>query len=193
MNTQASPWSRYFELELLLEKPQCGCLRLISRSTNSSDLGVLDSVTSKQLGFLQQLPGIQFSVVFSSDVKPRAKKTATIVDVSVNVLGPLGLADEVAEILDRQGGYLQHPVSLQTNTRYINPQYFYPNGMKHDLRQYIGPAPKRDTEKRMRRLQQELEDAIGSLAGSDLDWSYLSDDHLLCDLEIKTLRTQLKP
>lgn len=116
-----------------------------------------------------------------------------IVGVSVNVLGPLGLADEVAKILDRQGGYLQHPVSLKTDTRYINPQYFYPDGTKHDLRQYIGPAPTRDTERRMRRLQQELEDAIGSLASSDLDWSYLSDDHLLCDLEIKTLRTQLKP
>lgn len=95
-----------------------------------SELGSLDIVTSKQLEGLRALPGLQFTLVaLSTDLKSIKQRATKILDVSINVIGPIGLENEIASMLNKQGCYLQHPVCLKMDIRYNNPQYFYPDGI----------------------------------------------------------------
>lgn len=129
---------------------------------------VLDLVTSKLVGLLISIQGLRFDVVLSSkdldNLNTKSKKASTVVDVSVNVLGPAESANRVGDILLQHSCFLQHPIFLIPEIIYINPQYFYSGGVKDDLRALIGPAPKAEDQTLSSHLHDGLEDVLASLA-----------------------------
>ena len=111
--------------------------------TSTEDIGMLDLITTRYLHSLGKFSELLFTAVLSSSSlntilrKPNHKKT--IVDISVNIIGPERIANDVGDILADDSAYLQHPFFLETGTRYINPQYFYSRNENTDLKHLIGP------------------------------------------------------
>lgn len=70
----------------------------------------------------------------------------------------------------------------------MNPQYFYPEDTKDDLRSLIGPASSAEAEALSRRLRDGLEDVLGSLAEQEQ-----GIDNFRLPLCNDILRTKLKP
>jgi hypothetical protein len=111
--------------------------------TSTEDIGMLDLITTRYLHSLGKFSELLFTAVLSSSSlniilrKPNHKKT--IVDISVNIIGPERIADDVGDILADDSAYLQHPFFLEAGTRYINPQYFYSRNENTDLKHLIGP------------------------------------------------------
>jgi SWI/SNF-related matrix-associated actin-dependent regulator of chromatin subfamily A3 len=82
------------------------------------------------------------------------------VEITVNIYGPKSSMDEADQAVSKIEAYLQHPVFLEPGVSYINPQYYYPNSEKTDLRHLIGPVRKiiglnrsRDIENVMEHLE----------------------------------------
>lgn len=160
----------------------------------TQNIGILDLVTSKYMDLLNAIQGLSFVVILSSDdfdtLRGKAKKASTMFGVSVNIIGPARGAEKVADTLLRNRCFLQHPVFLSPGTKYINPQYFYSEDTKDDLRNLIGPASRVEAETLSRRLRDGLEDVLGSLA------EYMQEqgiDNVGLPLANDALRTTLKP
>jgi len=104
---------------------------------------MLDLVTTRHLHSLRKYPGLLFTAILSSSSlnailrKPNRKEM--IVDISVNIIGPERIADDVGDTLAADSAYLQHPFFLPPRISYINPQYFYLRNENRDLRHLIGP------------------------------------------------------
>lgn len=129
----------------------------------SSELGVIDLVTERHLDALKHLTGLSFVVVIPSSalesLRGGAKKTA-IVDASVNIMGPADLADQVGTALETASAYLQHPFYLAARIPYINPHWFYLDGVPTDLRHLVGlPALSSNSK----RISDTILSALGSL------------------------------
>ncbi|KAM0228893.1 hypothetical protein ACHAPO_010417 [Fusarium lateritium] len=58
---------------------------------------------------------------------------------TVNIYGPKHLMGKIYQALAELKSYLQHPVFLQPDIPYINPQFLYSTGEKTDLRHLVGP------------------------------------------------------
>lgn len=155
------------------------------------NIGILDLITSKYIDLLSSIHGLSFNVVLSSQdfetFNKKAKKTGMVFEVSVNILGPGRDADKVANILLRNRCFLQHPIFLGPGTKYINPQYFYAEDTKDDLKDLIGPASRAEAEALSSRLRDGLEDVLGSLAEQEQ-----GIDNLQLPLANAILRTKLK-
>lgn len=156
------------------------------------NIGILDLITSKHIDLLNSIHGLSFVVIVSSDdfntLKKKAKKTSLVFGVTVNILGPERDAGQVGDTLLRNRCFLQHPVFLSPGTKYINPQYFYTEGTRDDLRDLIGSAPRTEAEALSRRLQAGLEDVLDSLAEQRQ-----GVDSVRVPLANEILRTKLKP
>ncbi|GAW14445.1 hypothetical protein ANO14919_038480 [Xylariales sp. No.14919] len=129
------------------------------------DLGILDIRVTDILNPLQKWSEVHFTAVIPAAVfkAPAKKKTghAVVSDVSVNILGPRGLLDTVGEAITNKQGHLQHPYSLPAGIEYLNPHYFYPRGIRVNLRNLVGP---RLETPEVARLAQGLGDVFNSLA-----------------------------
>jgi len=128
------------------------------------EFAVLDLVTTAYLRSLRQFSDLSFTAVVSSsllgDIPRKATRKKAIIDITVNVMGPEGLADDVGKAVAAASGYFQHPVFLDTRIPYVNPHYFYPGNQKSDLRHFIGPAK---TDSRTTRLSEGIENLLESL------------------------------
>lgn len=190
---QHTAWSRYVQL-CLGERTSDGCFHVLydDCGDQKQGIGILDLVTSNYIGLLASIHGLSFVVILSSDdlntLKKKAKKTSLIFEVSVNIIGPARDADQVADTLLQNRCFLQHPVFLSPGTKYVNPQYFYSECERDDLRDLIGPAPRIEAEALSRRLKDSLEDVLGSLAVQEQ-----SIDTERLPLAKEVLRTKLKP
>lgn len=172
-----------------------GCYHILyEHEDKTQDIGILDLVTSKYINLLNSIQELSFVVVLSSDdfdtLPKKAKKTPIIFGVSVNIIGPARDADKVAATLLRNRCFLQHPVFLGSETKYINPQYFYSEDTKEDLSNLIGPASRVEAETLSRRLRDGVEDALGSLAEHMQEQGI---DNVRLPLANDVLRTTLKP
>lgn len=111
--------------------------------TSTEDIGMLDLITTRYLHSLGKFSELSFTAVLSSSslntIPRKSNHKKTIVDISVNIIGPERIADDVGDILADDSAYLQHPFFLETGTRYINPQYFYSRNENTDLKHLIGP------------------------------------------------------
>lgn len=190
---QHTAWATYIQLRLSDRKPE-GCYNISYEDSEGQkqDIGLLDLITSKYIDLLSSIHELSFNVVLSSQdfeiLKKKVKKTGMVFEVSVNILGPGKDADKVANILLRNRCFLQHPMFLGPGTKYINPQYFYSEDTKNDLRNLIGPATRTEAEALSRRLRDGLEDVLGSLAGQEQ-----GIDNFQLPLVNEFLRTKLKP
>jgi len=112
--------------------------------TVPTDFAVLDLVTATYLHSLRRFTELFYTAVVSSSwlgsISRKLTRKKTIIDLTVNVMGPENLADDVGEAVAEASGYFQHPVFLEAGIPYINPHYFYPGNRRSDLRHLIGPA-----------------------------------------------------
>lgn len=72
-------------------------------------------------------------------------------ELSVNVFGPRGLANEASQALSEVGAFLQHPRALDSSIEYHNPDLLSFPGLVENTRDCIGmgtPSWKADKMKR---------------------------------------------
>jgi len=186
------PWDRFhrFKLDII-----DGQYHLMSKPEGESaqKLGVLDVGTQGYLDALMPIEGLTFEAVVASTALGglgKGKKKTDIVDVSVNIIGPEILADDVGGILDTAQVNLQHPMTLSAEMRYINPQWWYATSERTDLSHLVGP-PVGDSNSR--RISNLISAALGSL-DKPKPLQNQSDPDLSGPIPASEfLRTKLKP
>jgi SWI/SNF-related matrix-associated actin-dependent regulator of chromatin subfamily A3 len=127
---------------------------------------MLDLVTTNYLHSLGVFEGLSFTAVISTSSLAKVRKptrSSTIVDITVNIMGPERIADGVGATLAHASAYLQHPFFLPTGIKYVNPQYFYSEGEPMDLSHLIGPLR---IDSSSIRVSQGVEKLLGSLDDS---------------------------
>lgn len=164
-SVSALPWSRFNTFQVA----PCGnsyCLTELAEGIEHS-FAELDVITTSHLRALSIFEGISFSAVINSaslEKIPRKKtKKTTIIDVTINILGPEVQAEGVGERLADASAYLQHPVLLQAGIRYLNPHYFYLDGIMSDLNHLVGPIQE---DARSTRVSQGIENVLQSLGSA---------------------------
>jgi hypothetical protein len=188
---QDLPWRRFHTFKVVSRE---NCYYLAQTDdTAPTDFAVLDLVTTAYLHSLRQFTGLFYTAVVSSSwlgsIPRKSTRKKTIIDLTVNVMGPENLADDVGEAVAVASGYLQHPFFLEAGIPYINPHYFYPGNQKSDLRHLIGPAK---TDSRAMRVYNGIEtvleslDNLPSLSASveEKDFSFVVNQRLV-DTQLK--------
>ncbi|KAI1360826.1 SNF2 family N-terminal domain-containing protein [Xylaria arbuscula] len=154
-------WEPFFELRVFKNRSHYN-VRCIN---DDIDLGVLDILVTDVLRPLQKWSEVHFTAVIPTALfKATAKKKtgcAVVSDISVNILGPRGLLDTVGEAITNKRGHLQHPYSLPVGIEYLNPHYFYPHGIRVNLRNLVGPQLETPE---VARFAQGLGDVFNNLA-----------------------------
>ncbi|CAG7561097.1 unnamed protein product [Fusarium equiseti] len=140
MPKSAQPWDRYclMDVEVHSGASYVNPDRLLKIKQRS----VLDEDTGSILTYVKKkVPQVSFSAVISVNVLSgkRIKSKKSIIQATINVYGPKHHMDEVDQALSEISSYLQHPVFLEPDVPYINPQFFYPSAEKTDLRHLVGP------------------------------------------------------
>ncbi|KAF3002830.1 hypothetical protein E8E14_006810 [Neopestalotiopsis sp. 37M] len=143
----ASPWIRFHECKLT-ERDGYLYLNSNSKTQDVTEIGVLNMADSGALIPLQSLQGVTFTAILTSQAMSRVTKKSGAktfeMDVSINVMGPEKVFDQVGKRLTCMQ-HLQHPEYLANGVKYMNPQYFYRDGRPSDLRSLIGPSPQEKT------------------------------------------------
>lgn len=161
----ALPWSRFHAFQVA----QCGnsyCLTEFAEGIEHN-FAELDVITTSHLRALSIFEDISFSAVIGSasldKISRKKTKKTTVIDATINILGPEILAGGVGERLADASAYLQHPVFLQAGIRYLNPHYFYFDGIMSDLNHLIGPI---QGDARSSRVSQGIENVLQSLGSA---------------------------
>ncbi|KAF3182653.1 hypothetical protein TWF788_005967 [Orbilia oligospora] len=181
------PWTSFHTFDLqhqegayLLSKP------------DSTSFGLIDFRTALCLRRLQGFDGVFFRAVISSisfkkiPQKPTKKKIR--IDITINIVGPEDSIDRVGDVLDKADAYLQHPVFLESGTKYLNPHYLYDGDIMSDLRHLIGPMP---ADERLQRMSQAVENILESLGEAHLPVVHTADPESIGNCRL--IGTELKP
>ena len=100
------------------------------RSSSGKDFALLDISSANVLEAAQSLGPLRFQAIIQSDLKEMAQATVSsksrgnIVDISINIYGPSGIAQDTGALLTQEGQFLQHPDAIDPGYKYMNPQYF---------------------------------------------------------------------
>jgi len=142
---------------------------------------VLDIATTSCLDVLQRsFTELSFAAVVATSFLcaiPRGQSAKKrVLDISVNILGPAELIDDVGDSLSKISVVLQHPVFLPTGTPYMNPHYFYPGNLRTDLRHLIGPAKVESTLLRISRGIEGVLESLGNMQPHYSDGSGRNSD-----------------
>ena len=140
MPTETQPWDRFCLLDVQVHNGTCYLAsghhsRIAQQSLLDENTGlILTYVTNK-------VPHVSFLAVigvnFLSGKRGKTKKST--IKATINFYGPRSLMGEIDRALSDVSSYLQHPVFLEPNVLYINPQFFYSTVDKTDLRHLVGP------------------------------------------------------
>jgi len=129
-----------------------GIYHLLDEQTNKS-IGILDSMIARHLQSLEQYQQLMFTAILSTACLHGKGKASgsnkSIVDVSVNILGPEALCDKVGNQINGLRVYLQHPDYLPSDIAYINPHFLYSDEVRTDLRDLIGPRQTNPVQSRV--------------------------------------------
>ncbi|KAL2672282.1 hypothetical protein Neosp_012984 [[Neocosmospora] mangrovei] len=149
------PWNRFHVFNLVAGKDNYH-LALI----DGQKIGILDQIRARQLRSLETFSNITFRAICPISTLGRTSGKKRIIDISVNILGPEDLADEVGDALAAASAYLQHPCFLESDVRYINPHYFCFGEELADMRAHVGPAK---TDPKSSQASEELNRLLDSL------------------------------
>ncbi|KAI0200164.1 SNF2 family N-terminal domain-containing protein [Astrocystis sublimbata] len=131
-------WEHFHDLRVC----QRGSYYSVQHRNEDVDLGILDSLTTGVLMSLQRWPEVELTAAIATTAfRPHAKKktgASVVSGVSVNILGPKRLLDSVGDAVTNKRSHLQHPYILPAGMEYLNPHYFYPRGIRVDLRELVG-------------------------------------------------------
>lgn len=151
----------------------------------------LDLVTTQALQSLEGLPEVKFKAVIESGAVAQSRKglhsLKGIVQLSINVYGPLPRADQVGKTLSVMSTFLQHPFFLEPSCNdYFNPQLFRVGNEIQNLSHLVGLT---EQDLRAKTISEEVEHILESLD----DVSCPDDGEFENSLvQPETLRTQLK-
>ena len=169
VNTSIEPWASYITFEVERRETTVYQLTQSVESCNQ-DLGVLDLVTASYLHSVHELEGVSFRAVISSghlnNIPRKKTRKAVKLDITINILGPEDIAEDVGEELGKVGGYLQHPVFLEAGIKYANPHYFYAHDNMTDLRSLIGPVLSDTKQNRVSHVVEKIMDSIETVQTS---------------------------
>lgn len=145
-------------------------------------LAVLDTETTCKLRALRHIQGVRFEAVVQDWIITKRKpSTTTPFPLSINILGPINVAEMVSRTLKETHGFLQHPHALQGQTQYDNPDMLVFPGQEPEMSKYVGITTSTGHWNRMRK---EFENIFDSL-------SYVSDSEALSPLKgLKSALTQ---
>ncbi|KAI8711490.1 hypothetical protein NCS52_01412700 [Fusarium sp. LHS14.1] len=149
------PWNRFHVFNLVAGKDNYH-LALI----DGQKIGILDQIRARQLRSLETFSNITFRAICPISTLGRTSGKKRIIDISVNILGPEDLADEVGDALAAASAYLQHPCFLESDVRYINPHYLCFREGLADMRAHVGPAK---TDPKSSQASEELNRLLDSL------------------------------
>jgi hypothetical protein len=99
----------------------------VIQDINGSEIAVLDKKTSAALLSLHALESVRYEVYSLpenwreaiEDLRTTSKDV--VMDLEVNVFGPMVQMDQVGRVLSNAGVYLQHPRFISNSMRYENP------------------------------------------------------------------------
>ncbi|KAL2271350.1 hypothetical protein VTJ83DRAFT_721 [Remersonia thermophila] len=115
-------------------------------STNRPQFGVLDNSTTRMLTAVANLEAVRLEAVVECAQALKRPKKATartkIFRLSINILGPAFLSNELATRLGHVDGYLQHPMTVPQGIRYENPQYFRSRSDRSGMDHLVGTSGK---------------------------------------------------
>lgn len=130
----------------------------------------LDLRTCRALRVLKELPGVRAEGVVESAYalggsKPLPTKGSAILPLSVNVYGPLSVADQCGDALAAASASLQLPFFLPPGYGgYFNPQMFRVGNEMQDQTHLVGLT---ERDLRARAISNEVEQILGSLHDTD--------------------------
>ncbi|KAK4174664.1 SNF2 family N-terminal domain-containing protein [Triangularia setosa] len=131
---------------------------------HGSLIAVLDTATCRALRQVQRVPNVQLGVVAQSAELSTAKTKATakrpIIAVSVNIYGPISVADQVGSTLSSFSYFLQHPFYLPPNYEYYNPQMFRSDDKMENLTHLVGIT---ETAFKAKAISDEVQHILESL------------------------------
>ncbi|KAK0744746.1 SNF2 family N-terminal domain-containing protein [Apiosordaria backusii] len=114
---------------------------------------------------IQRVPDVELGAVAQSTElslarnKPSGKRL--IIPVSVNIYGPISVADQVGSTLSSFSYFLQHPIYLPPNFEYYNPQMYHRSGDKmENLTHLVGIT---DMEFKAKAISDEVQHVLESL------------------------------
>lgn len=134
-------------------------------SEDGVKFAVLDLQTATKLQSLNRIAATRFeAVVELRNFAKRKIQNKSPFSLTVNILGPRDVADEVSLTLSEIDVFLQHPQALDSSVDYFNPDMLVFPGDEPIMRKYIGigtPSWKHE------HLVQDVEKILGSL-GQDV-------------------------
>jgi hypothetical protein len=92
-------------------------------SDGTSRLAVFDIVTAKQLQSLQIYGNVRSLAVVKPGSLSTKQGAGVKFSISINVIGPESLLDQVGDTLCKQNASLEHPYALQPGIECINAQF----------------------------------------------------------------------
>lgn len=136
------PWTSFVSLPIAVRDQSFFLSQSLDGNTN--EFALLDLITARHLNPIRNLDDLTFAAVVSSanlaKIPRQSAHKKTIIDITVNILGPESLAKTVGGVLADSGCCLQHPNYLEPDIEYKNPHYFYSQGTMTDLRRFVGPT-----------------------------------------------------
>ncbi|KAK4162973.1 SNF2 family N-terminal domain-containing protein [Cladorrhinum sp. PSN259] len=185
------PWISFFTFAIV--RRNNSFVLIHPAGDGNKEFADLDVITSRYLNALQCLQTLRFEAVMSSSnlakIARKGHAKGTILDITVNILGPETSAQTAGGLLAKADCCLQHPAYLEQDIQYKNPHYFYVSGTMTDLRHFIGPVIKEtDSLRASRRIDQVLE----SLGDAAVIGSAVLDDAVLATIRRCLLNTNLK-
>ncbi|KAK0726532.1 SNF2 family N-terminal domain-containing protein [Apiosordaria backusii] len=191
------PWSLFSSFPVVRRNNKKAESFQITQSPDheTGDFALVDLITTRHLEALLHLENIIFTAVMSATsfakIPRKATRKKTIIDVTVNISGPEHLADAVGAALAHLNCHLQHPVYLDSALGYKNPHYFYPGGIRTDLRHLIGPEPEA-AEITSAQVSQHIDALLGSLDEHSTEGSNEIECNITAIVQLHLANTKLQ-
>ncbi|KAG5662611.1 hypothetical protein KAF25_005029 [Fusarium avenaceum] len=154
------PWDRHCLLPV--ELGNGACYLPTKHGTKPKQRPVLDCHTASTLTFVgEKVVGTSFTAVLETKLllsQGRKSNSKPLqVGITVNIYGPRSSMDEVDQAISKIESYLQHPVFLEPDVSYINPQYYYPSPERTNLRHLVGPIRENIASSRSREIENVMD------------------------------------
>jgi hypothetical protein len=153
------------------------CFTIKDQAQN--DFAVLDMATATALDGLEGLENITFQAV-PQPLIGNQPSPSQIIDVSINIYGPMRHYREVGSRLSRLKYNLQHPDAIDSGVRYDNPHYFKRSSTHLEMQQFIGPVY--NVERTLQSVYSEVKRLLDTLDAVDSAGDIPATEKLLTPL-----------
>ena len=152
------------------------------QSLTAKEFALLDNNSARLLEELRSMGTLRFQATLQGPMpqnKATTKSRRNIIDIAINVYGPIDLAGKLGALLNQKGQFLQHPDAIDPKIKYDNPQHFKTPGMD-GLNHLVWPRPLEKSSQAM--ILSEVGKILDSLDIVHSDWDVPTNDALLTPL-----------